>query len=289
MVDTVRDGGDVGAHLLGGSLRNSAIACDHRVVAIAVEDGEQPVLADPQRSRLCADVADALVGDADVRGDDRVDFRIELSPLEELHRRQAQALLLDGGRRSRKAARHRAADVGPMAGVGEPAEYLAGAPDRHGEAHVHQMRAAEIGVVDDVDVAFLRRQAASVSDHLDDCLRRILHDADEDRQALRPLRDQRTVYGRVDAVGAVVRLGYDRREGGSAEGQVHLVAGLLERGLDDGEGDGVEGHGLPTSIRIFPSASPRATSPGSSTVVASICSRIAGPSTTASRGNFSLT
>ena len=31
----------------------------------------------------------------------------------------------------------------------------AGAVDRHGEAHVHQMRAAEIGIVDDVDVAGL--------------------------------------------------------------------------------------------------------------------------------------
>ncbi len=56
----------------------------------------------------------------------------------------------------REAARHRAADVGPVAGVGQPAEQLAVAIDRHHEAHIHQMRAAEIGIVDDIDVARLQ-------------------------------------------------------------------------------------------------------------------------------------
>ena len=48
--------------------------------------------------------------------------------------------------------------------------------------------------------------------------------------------------GGVDAVGAVVGLGDHRREGGAGEGEVHLVADLLQAGLDDAEGDGVEGH-----------------------------------------------
>src|SRR5690606_17120653 len=138
------------------------------LVPIAVEDGEEPLLPDAQGRRLGADVADALVSDADVGGDDRVDFRIELAPLEQLYGWQAQALLLDRGRGGREAAWHRATDVGPVAGVGEPAEYFAATPDRHGEAHVHQMRATEVWIVDDVDVAFFRRQAAAIRYHLDD-------------------------------------------------------------------------------------------------------------------------
>ena len=45
--------------------------------------------------------------------------------------------------------------------------------------------------------------------------------------------------------------------------------------------------GVPGDVAMLPSASERARSPGSSTVVASICSRMAGPSTTASSGSFS--
>ena len=162
--------------------------------------------------------------------------------LEQFHRRQAQPLLLDRRGRRGEAARHRAADVGPVAGVRQPAEDLAVAVDRHGEAHVHQMRAAEIWIVDDVDVAVLRRQAAAGGDHLDDRPRRMLHDADEYGQALAALGDQRAVDGRIDAVRTIVGLGDDRREGCAREGQVHLVAGLLECGLNDRKRDGVEGH-----------------------------------------------
>src|SRR5690606_17795833 len=124
---------------------------------------------------------------------------------------------------------------------------------------------------------------------------RILHDAYEYRQSLVALSDQRTVVGRINAVGAVIGFGDYRREGGAGEGEVHLVAGLLQRCLYDGKGKRIQGglcgpvlsaH-LPTSMMILPSASDRARSPGSSTVVASICSRMAGPSITASRGSLS--
>ena len=74
-VDAVGDGGDVRAHQLAPrAARISPIAVDHGVVAVAVEQLGQPPLADLQRRRLRLDVADALVGDADVGGDDRVDL-----------------------------------------------------------------------------------------------------------------------------------------------------------------------------------------------------------------------
>ena len=65
-IGAVRHGGDVGAHLLGGAAAQFGDRRDHGFVAVAVEDGEEPLLADKQRRGLGADVADALVGDADV-------------------------------------------------------------------------------------------------------------------------------------------------------------------------------------------------------------------------------
>ena len=247
-VGSVRYGGDLGAHLLGGAAAQLADRLAHRFVSVTVQDFRQSLAPDQQGGGLGLDVADALVGDTDVGRDDGEDFRVEDALLEQFYRRQAQAFLLYRRGRGGKAARHRATDIGPMAGVGKPAEDFSLPVDRHEEAHVHQVRAAEIGIVDDIDVALLRRQAASVADHLDDGAGGILHDADEDRQALVALRDQRAVFGRVDAVGAVVRLGDHRREGCTGESEIHLVAGLLQGGLDDGEGEGVEdgygdGHG----------------------------------------------
>ena len=71
--------------------------------------------------------------------------------------------------------------------------------------------------------------------------------------------DQRAVVRVVDAGRAVVGLGDDRREGGAREGEVHLVADLLQAGLDDRKGDGVErAHGaLPPRCGDCRSASTR--------------------------------
>ena len=89
----------------------------------------------------------------------------------------------------------------------------------------------------------------------------------------------------IDAVGAVVGLGDHRREGRAQEGQVHLVADLLQAVLDDGEGDGIDASSPqpPTATMRLPSRVLTSTRlPGSMTVVASICSTIAGPANVAS-------
>ncbi len=190
-----------------------------------------------------------------------------------------------------EAARHHAADVRPVAGVLQPAEQLAVDEDGLGEAHVHQVGAAEIGVVDDVDVAGLGPAGLALGDEADDVAGRVLHRADEDRQAELALGDQRAGVAVVDAVGAVVGLGDDRREGRAREGDVHLVADLLQAGLDDGEGQGVDGGGRSVEGHAFtlrlPMESTVATAPGSMTVVASICWITAGPATEAPMGRAS--
>ena len=116
----------------------------------------------------------------------------------------------------------------------------------------------------------------------------ILHRPDKDRQAAGTLGDQRAVSGGIDSVRPVIRLGDDGREGGAGEAQIHLVAGLLEPGLDDAERNGIKAHDAPpTLIRMLPSASELALSSGCTRMVLSICSRMAGPSSRASSGSAS--
>ena len=209
-----------------------------------------------------------------------VDLAVHLAALEELDRRQAQALLLHLGRLGREAARHHAADVRPVAGVLQPAEELAPIVEGQREAHVHQVRAAEVGIVDDVDVAGLGRAGLALADQADDLARRILHGADEHRQPELALADQRAGLLVVDAGRAVVGLGDHRREGRAREGDVHLVADLAEAGLDHRQRDGIDARSCrppPTAIRRLPMSSTVAAAPGSITVVASICCTMAGP------------
>ena len=238
----VRHARNMRPHLFRGTPPEFGDGLDDGCVAVAVEDLEEARLADMQCCGLRLDIADALVRHPDVGGDDRVDFRVERASLEEFDRRQPEALLFHRRGRRGKAARHRAAYVGPVAGIRQPAEDPPLPVDRHGEAHVHQMRAAEIWIVDDIDVAVLRLQAAACGDHLDDGPCRMLHDPDEYGQAFAALGDKRAVEGRIDAVRTIVGLRDDRREGCPREGQVHLVAGLLECGLNDRKRDGVEAH-----------------------------------------------
>ena len=284
LVGSVRDGGDPGAHLLRGARAQFGDRAIHGVRPIAVEQGGEAFLADGERRRLRLDVADALVGDADVGQDDGEDFLVHHAALEQLHRRQAQSFLLRFGGMRREAARHHAADVRPVAGIGEPREQLALVEKRFDEAHVHQMRAAEIRVVDDEHVAGLDAFRA-----LYHRLGGELHGADEHRQAQFALRDQRAVVAVVNAVGTVHGLGDHRRKRRATERQVHFVADLVEAVLDHGQGDGVELHiaSFHTVTSRLPSASSSTRLPGSITVVQSSCSMMAGPVNLASCGSLS--
>ena len=76
-----------------------------------------------------------------------------------------------------------------MAGVGQPGEQLALVEERLHEAHVHQMRAAEIGIVDDEHVAGIDLAGIVGFHTIDDRPGRELHGADEDRQSQFALRN----------------------------------------------------------------------------------------------------
>ena len=81
---------------------------------------------------------------------------------------------------------------------------------------------------------------SAACDALDHRLRRELHRADEHRQAEFALRDQLAGVAVIDAVGAVEGLGDHRPEGRAHEREVHLVADLLQAGLDDRERERVD-------------------------------------------------
>ena len=275
LVDAVGDLRDFGPHLPGGTGPELGNHLLDDTVAITVDKLSEALLAHVQRSRLCLDVADALARHADIRHDDGEDLLVQLARLEEPHRRQAQPLLLDLGRPRRIASRHRAADIRPVSGVGKPGEQAPAVEERLHELDVHEVRAAEVGVVDGEDVAGLHRLGAR--DHR---LRRLLHGAHEDRQAEIALGDELAGIAVIDAVGAILALGDDGAEGRPHEREVHLVADLLEAVLDHAEGDRVDRicrHGCLTSMTRLPMWSTSTACPGSITVVASSCSTIAGP------------
>ena len=171
--------------------------------------------------------------------------------------------------------------------------------ERLDELHVHQVRAAEVRIVHDEDVA-LRERDLLVAHPVDHRLGGELHRADEHRQAELALRDQLARLAVVDAVGAVERFRDHRAERGAHEREVHLVADLLQAVLDHREGDRVErgvdrrgagvvrrhgGRILPrqTVTMRLPSASCSTRQPGSISVVQSSCSITAGPANAPAR------
>ena len=287
-VDAIGDTRDMGAHQRRRTQPHFSNRGQHGACSITRDQFGQPRGSHFQRRRLRLDVADALIGNADVAADDGVDLAVHHPALEQLDGRQAQSFLLDLGGLGGKPARHHAADVRPVPRVLQPAEQLAIHVERHGEAHIHQVRATQIGVVDDVDVIRLGRGHLPLADQPDDLGGGILHCADEHRQAKFALRDQRAVVGRIDARRAVIGLRDHRRKRRAREGNVHLVANLREAGLNhrDGKPVGFGGHASLLILR-FPISSTSACQPGSMMVVASICWTTAGPETTAPSGNIS--
>ena len=239
-VDAVGDLRDVRAHHLLGAVAQLLHARGHGLLAVAVDQRREPLLAHRERGDLRLDVADPLLRHPDVREDDRQDVLVHHALAEELHRRQPQPLLLHLGRARREPAGHRAARVRPVAGVRQVRPQPAAVEERLHHLHVHQVRAARVRVVDDEDVAGLEAVGAALRDVLDHRARRELHDADEDRQPELALRDDLAVVLRVDAVGAVEALRDDGRERRALEGEVHLARDLLQPVLDDDQRDRID-------------------------------------------------
>jgi hypothetical protein len=272
-VCAVWDVGDVGPHLLLGAIDHLPEALRDGLDAVALHQPVEPAPADREHVRHGHHVADDLVRQADIRAEHLHQSLVQPAALDEFHRRYYYAFLVDLRRLRRPAAGHAAADVHPVARVGHQREQPPVDEMRGDHLHVLEVAAAEIRVVDDPDVAFV--EAALRLGDLDEVLDRELHVGEEDRQAVAALGDRFAGDWMKDAVGAVVRLGDDRRERGVDEMEVHLVADLLEAALDHGESDRI--HHLAPTIMLA-RASIFTLMPGSIKVVVSSCSTTAGPS-----------
>ena len=235
IIDAVGNNLDLGPHLLFGAAAQLGDGLLNGFHAIAVEQHGEAALADGQGRCLGLDIADALIGDADIAQDDREDFLIHDAALEQLDRRQAQTLLLDLGGGRREAARHGASGIGPMAGVGQPGEQLALIEEGFDEANVHQMGAAEIGIVDHIHVA-----GHEIASPFDDRAGAELHGADEDRQAEIALGDEIAIVTMIDPIRTIKPFRYDRRKSCTNKSLVHFVANLDQAALDHRQSDRIE-------------------------------------------------
>ena len=237
-IGAVRQRGDVGAHQRLGARRERLERGGDRVVAVFVEQRVHALLAEVERVELAVEVAPVRLRHARIGGEDVDDVLLHDAAADQLHRRHAKAFLEALGRLGVEVARHVAADVEPVADRGEPGEHLAAAHDRAHQAEVVEMRAAVVGVVEQIGVA--RLQPAVARDLVDHGLDRERHGADEDRQAGRALHQRRAGFGVIEPVAGVVRLGDDRIERRAEQRRVHLVGDLHQTAVEHRKRDGIE-------------------------------------------------
>ena len=150
------------------------------------------------------------------------------------HRRQAQALVPDLRRRRIVGAVRRTADVGMMRPDHRPEHQRALGEHRHEHGQVGQMRAAAIGIVQQIDV--VRRGFGKARRQR---LGRPWHGADMHRDMIR-LRHQ--AAARVDQRdGEIPGRVQDLRVGGAQHRLPHLLGDGVQPVLQHGDGDRV-GH-----------------------------------------------
>ena len=175
---------------------------------------EEAPLAGLDRRDLGAEVAHRALGQAHVGLDDRDQLLVRHALAIDLHDRHLQAFGVDVGR----GAVERAADVGPVRHAAGERHHLAVVEDRHGEGHVVEVAAGDVGVVGEQDVAGIEVLDAVVREL---GLHRVAHAADEHRQA-EPDRDR--VALRVEqADGEIERLVDDHVVGGAHQVGLHLL------------------------------------------------------------------
>src|SRR5437870_3984478 len=99
----------------------------------------QPPLAEIERIKLAVEIAPVRLRHARIRGEDVDNVLLDHAAADELHRRDAEALLKALSGLGVEIARHVAADVEPMPNRGEPRKDLPTAHQRPHQAHVIEM------------------------------------------------------------------------------------------------------------------------------------------------------
>ena len=113
-IDTVGQAGDAGAHPRFRAVEIEPYGLEQRIDAVAAADFVDALLRDPAGGQARLQVAHALFRHAHVGQQDIEHTLVEAACLLDLDRRDAHALLIDLVGLARHAARHHAADVGPV-------------------------------------------------------------------------------------------------------------------------------------------------------------------------------
>ena len=166
--------------------------------------------------------------DTDVVEDQVQDVLVQLALLKQLDRRDAQPLAKDRRGVGRKGAGQGTADIHLVAEHRGPADQFITVKDRDEDqkiVDVGDRSAAQIRVVEQDDIAGVDRAVEAVH-HLPDIRAE--------------LADDHPAVGVADHRKLVVLLPNDRRHGGTVQHRVHLVAVVLERALNNIEGDRID-------------------------------------------------
>ena len=165
------------------------------------------------------------------------------APLAEQDGRHAQPFLPNFRRPGVIATMRGTADIRVMRAHHRPEHDAPFGKDRHNGGEVRQMRPAMIGVVQQIDIAFLYAIAKGIAH----CLHGKGHGADMHRDVIR-LRHQPR-FGITQRDGEIARRVQDLRIGGAQHRLPHFLHNGAEAVIEDRERDGIRGgfHGVKAS------------------------------------------
>ncbi len=215
-------------HGVVGALEHGLAGREIGVLAEALADRLDPVLRGPAAGDDAHEIGLAHLGHPDVVEDQTDDVVDGLALLVDLDRRDSQSLAEDGLGAGGQRSRQRAAGVHLVAEHARPPDEFAVEEDRDQHqpvVDVGDRPAALVGVAREDHIALF-----------DGVVPGLHHLVDVGAE----LPDDHPALGVGDHGELVVLLPDDRAHGGSEEHRVHFVASVLERSLDDVEGDGVD-------------------------------------------------
>ena len=234
LVGAVGDAPDHGAH---AGFRGVENLLERPLEARLAQLGGEPLdagRAHLQRGELRLQVAPQQLRLAHVLQDGGAQGLVELAGVEQLHRRDAQALLEDLDRAGAVAAGRGAADIEVVAQRADEADAPAFVEHRPVGDDVGQMLAAAIGIVGDDDIVGppLFRGDVVGEDLGEEAAHRV--EVARDARRLRHV----PAVAVEDGGGVVEQLAHDGRAAGAPHGDVHLGGGRGQRVVDDLELDG---------------------------------------------------
>ena len=227
--------GPVAKRIQRGAYRFSAVFCQQFV---------QTLYPKVQRAKLTVQIALCRLRQAGVTHQDVDDVGLDCTSLGQTDRGQHEGLLkrIRGGRVI--VAGHSAAHIMPMPYRGEIAKQLSVMEIGSNKAHIAKMRAAKMGVVEDIDISVF--QITIFGSFVDHGLNGKRHHPDKDRQTGFSLYQRVARQRMIQTMRRIVRLGDDGIESRAKQGRVHFVCNLFHPPGQNGKRDRVNsiGHWL---------------------------------------------